>query len=390
MRDIAPELLTWIDDGRAFAVAVVVDTWSSAPRPVGAMLLLDDAGHVVGGLSGGCVEADVIARGEQALVTGRAERAHYGVSDSDALQVGLPCGGHIDVLVVPVDAERRATLRVAATRALADDPVALTLVTADPLAPNTGAPDTGAPDADPGRVGRLMALVPNDPAPTGSLGGARLDHSVGDDAAGLLAAGRTGYLRYGPDAERLGAGLDVLVISHAPRPRMLIFGAIDHARALTRAARLLGHHVTVCDARAMFATRARFPEADEIVVARPHTYLTEQIAAGQIDARTVLIDLTHDLKFDIPLLRTALDPRCPAGFVGAMGSRRTNDRRRDQLRAEGMPDAWWDRLHAPVGLDLGARTPEATAISILAEVIATEWHGTGAPLRGVDAPIHHD
>lgn len=376
MREIAEELLAWIDADRSFAVAIVVDTWSSAPRPVGSMMLLDTDGQVVGGLSGGCVEADVVARGERALSTGVPERAHYGVSDGDAMQVGLPCGGHIDVLVVPVDHHRRTVLRRVAEQVLADSSVALAVVIADVV------------DEESSRLGGMISVNATRTV-AGTLGSQRLDDSVRDDAAGLVAAGRSDTLGYGPDAERLGHGLDVLVITHAPRPRMIIYGAIDHARALSRAARLLGHHVTICDARAMFATSLRFPEADEVVVQWPHRHLSGLIDQGVVDQRTVVIDLTHDLKFDIPLLRVALDPECPAGFVGAMGSQRTNERRRTTLIDEGMPEHWWDRLHAPVGLDLGARTAEETAISIVAEIIAHTWNGSGQPLRERPGPIHH-
>lgn len=373
VHDIAEELITWLNDERDFALAIVVDTWSSAPRPVGSMMLTDTAGHVVGGLSGGCVEADVIAHAEQAIRAGTAQRLHYGVADKDAMQVGLPCGGHIDVLVVPCHQENKDVLRRVATNVRQDSSVSLAVITAS---------------EDANRLGTLIAVDRD--GPLGASESERLTHAITDDAYGKLITGRTGVVSYGPEGERLGSGLDVLVVTHAPRPRMIIFGAIDHARALTRAARFVGHHVTICDARSMFATRARFPEADSIIVDWPHRYLEKEIENGEIDERTVLIDLTHDLKFDIPLLRVALAPRCQARFVGAMGSRRTNESRRSHLLNGGMPSEQWDRLHTPVGLDIGARTPEATAISILAETIADQWNGSGIPLRDFDGPIHHD
>lgn len=373
MHDVAEELLNWLDDERDFALAIVVDTWNSAPRPVGSMMLTDTAGHVVGGLSGGCVEADVVARAEQAIRAGVSERVHYGVADKDAMQVGLPCGGHIDVLLVPGHQGNKEVLRRVATNVLQDSSVSLAVITTD---------------EDASRLGTLIAIDREDVL--GAAESERLTQAIADDAYGKLVTGRTGVVSYGPDGERLGSGLDVLIITHAPRPRMIIFGAIDHARALTRAARFVGHHVTICDARSMFATRDRFPEADNIIVDWPHRYLEREIDNGEIDERTVLIDLTHDLKFDIPLLRVALAPRCRARFVGAMGSRRTNGSRRSHLLNDGMPPEQWDRLHTPVGLDLGARTPEATAISILAETIADQWNGSGIPLRDFDGPIHHD
>lgn len=373
MDEFAAQVLPWLTDGRPFALCVVVDTWSSAPQPVGAMMVVDDADHVIGGLSGGCVEGDVVARAERAMASGIAERAHYGVSDSDAMGVGLPCGGHIDVVIAPMTPGRRSVLEQFFRTVTADGAVALALITADEEAE---------------RLGEMKVLTDQDGH--GTLTSERVDAAVTDDGRGQLGIGQTGKLSYGPDGERLGSGLEVLVVVRAPRPRMIIFGAIDHADALSRAAQFVGYHVTICDARALFATRARFPKVDDVVVDRPARHLRSLLDSGGIDQRTVLIDLTHDLKFDIPLLQLALDPQCPAGFVGAMGSRRTNEVRREQLLADGMPASWWDRLHTPVGLDIGARTPEGTAISIMAEVIADQWQGSGAPLYSIDGAIHRE
>ncbi len=163
---------------------------------------------------------------------------------------------------------------------------------------------------------------------------------------------------------------------------MIVFGAIDFASALVRAGKFLGYHVTVCDARPVFATKARFPDADELVVDWPHRYL----AATGVDARTVLCVLTHDAKFDIPLLEAAL--RLPVAYVGAMGSRRTHLERNDRLRDAGVTEPELARLHSPIGLDLGARTPEETALSIAAEIVADRRGGSGVPLTGAHTPIH--
>ena len=183
--------------------------------------------------------------------------------------------------------------------------------------------------------------------------------------------------------------MEVFVSSHAPRPRMVIFGAIDFASALVRQGEFLGYRVTVCDARPVFATPARFPGADEVVVAWPDRYLAEQAAAGAIDARTAICVLTHDAKFDVPVLRVAL--RLPeVGYVGVMGSRRTHDDRIDRLREAGLSDAELSRLSSPIGLDLGARTPAETAVSIAAEIIARRWGGGGHPLTDTDGRIHPD
>jgi xanthine dehydrogenase accessory factor len=218
----------------------------------------------------------------------------------------------------------------------------------------------------------------------GSLGGTRLDAAVDDDARGMLAQGVTGVRRYGAAGERRLDDLQVFVQSFAPPPRMLVFGAIDFAAAVARLGKFLGYHVVVCDARPVFATARRFPDADEVVVRWPHDYLSEVA----VDERTVICVLTHDPKFDVPLLEVAL--RTPAGYVGAMGSRRTHEDRIARLREAGLTDAELARLRSPIGLDLGARTPEETAVSIGAELIQLRWRGSGRPLTDTAGRIHGD
>jgi xanthine dehydrogenase accessory factor len=247
---------------------------------------------------------------------------------------------------------------------------------------------------DPARLGRTLIIRPvDDPradgdALVGSLGSERADDAVADDARGLLAAGRTETLEYGPDGQRRGEGMRVFVSSYAPRPRLLVFGAIDFAAAVAKLGAFLGYRVTVCDARGVFATATRFPSAHEVIVDWPHRYLAAEAAAGRIDGRTVICVLTHDPKFDVPLLEVAL--RLPElGYIGAMGSRRTHDDRLKRLREAGLTDTELARLSSPIGLDLGARTPEETAVSIAAEFIAHRWHGTGTPLTSQPGPIHH-
>ncbi|BAS14468.1 probable xanthine dehydrogenase subunit A [Arthrobacter sp. Hiyo8] len=222
----------------------------------------------------------------------------------------------------------------------------------------------------------------------GSLGSERADHAVSDDVQGLLAAGRNATLTYGPDGQRRGEGMRVFALSFAPQPRMLVFGAIDFAAAVAKQGTFLGYRVTVCDARAVFATAARFPQADEVVVEWPHRYLQAQIAAGQVDERTVICVLTHDPKFDVPLLELAL--RHNVAYVGAMGSRRTHRDRLERLREAGLSEAELARLSSPIGLDLGSRTPEETAVSIAAEIIALHWGGGGGRLSTMEARIHHE
>jgi xanthine dehydrogenase accessory factor len=211
---------------------------------------------------------------------------------------------------------------------------------------------------------------------------------VTDDARGLLAAGRSETLTYGPDGERRGEGMRVFVAAYAPKPRMLVFGAIDFAAAVARVGAFLGYQVTVCDARPVFATKSRFKDADEVVVEWPHRYLTAEVEAGRVDGRTVLCVLTHDPKFDVPLLEVAL--RLPdVAYIGAMGSRRTHEDRRKRLLDAGVTEHELGRLSSPIGLDLGARTPEETAVSIAAEIIALRWGGNGTRLGERDGPIHH-
>ena len=221
----------------------------------------------------------------------------------------------------------------------------------------------------------------------GGLGSARLDDAVSDDARGLLASGRTATLTYGPDGERRGEGLTVFVSSFAPAPRMLVFGAIDFAAAVARVGSFLGYRVTVCDARPVFATARRFPDADEVIVDWPHRYLRSQVDAGALDGRTAICVLTHDPKFDVPVLADAL--KLPVAYVGAMGSRATHVDRMARLREAGVTDAELARLASPIGLDLGARTPEETAISIAAEIVARRWDGAGRPLSTTAGTIHH-
>ncbi|MFE3650202.1 XdhC family protein, partial [Streptomyces sp. NPDC059152] len=233
-------------------------------------------------------------------------------------------------------------------------------------------------------LGRALLVRP-DGSHTGSLGGhPALDRTAVEETRALLDAGRTTTLEIGADGSQCGQPVVLLVESSVPAPRMIVFGAIDFASALVRVGKFLNYHVTVCDARPVFATRTRFPDADEIVVDWPHRYLDSQ----QLDSRTVLCVLTHDAKFDVPLLERAL--KLPVAYVGAMGSRRTHLDRQQRLRDIGLTEIELNRLRSPIGLDLGARTPEETALSIAAEIVANRRGGTGAPLTGAHTPIHHE
>ncbi|MFF3164386.1 XdhC family protein [Streptomyces sp. NPDC003273] len=370
MLDLAEELDRWTAEGREFAVATVVAVAGSAPRGPGAALAVDRAGTVIGSVSGGCVEGAVYDLCRQALETGESVLERFGYSDEDAFAVGLTCGGTIDVLITPVSAAApaRPALASALATAARGEPAALARVVRGPVE----------------LLGRALLVRPEGTR-EGGLGGHReLDRSAAAEAGALLEAGRTGTVEIAEDGSHCPGGLTLLVESNVPPPRMIVFGAVDFAAALVRAGKFLGHHVTVCDARPVFATRARFPEADEVVVDWPHRYLRRT----RTDARTVLCVLTHDAKFDVPLLKAAL--ALPVAFVGALGSRRTHEDRERRLREEGVSLRELARLRSPIGLDLGARTPEETALSIVAEIVAVRRGGTGLPLTGTDTPIHRD
>ncbi|WP_191496119.1 XdhC family protein [Mycobacterium simulans] len=372
MRDVLAELMSVWRAGDTAGLATVVRTMRSAPRAPGASMVVAPDGSVSGSVSGGCVEGAVYDLAAEVARTGLPLLERYGVSDDDAFAVGLTCGGIIDIFVESVSRASFPELGGVADDIGAHRPVAIATVIAHP---------------DGQWVGRRLVVRPD--TATGSLGSARADAAVTDDARGLLALGRNEILKYGPDGQRRGDGMEVFVSSYAPRPRMLVFGAIDFAAALARQGSFLGYRVTVCDARSVFATSARFPTADDVVVDWPHRYLAAEADAGAIDDRTVICVLTHDPKFDVPVLEVAL--RLPkVGYVGAMGSRQTHDDRMDRLRAVGLTDAELSRLSSPIGLDLGARTPEETAVSIAADIIARRWGGGGRPLAEVVGRIHHD
>ena len=234
----------------------------------------------------------------------------------------------------------------------------------------------------PGTGGKL--LVRPDEEPFGSLGDPDLDRVVARDALGELSAGTTGVRHYGAQGQANERDVAVFVESFAPPPQLLVFGAVDFTGALARVGKVLGYRVTVCDAREVFATKARFPFADEVVVDWPHRLL-ERVGPS-LGARDAVCVLTHDPKFDVPAVLAAL--RTDVGYLGAMGSRRTTDDRNARLRAEGATDAEIERIMAPIGLDLGARTPEETAVSILAEVIASRTGRVTPSLRDAEGPIH--
>ena len=369
MRDILDTITKWWDEGETFGLATVVRTFRSAPRDPGAALAVEADGEVIGSVSGGCVEGAVYELATEVSASGQPVLQTYGVSDDDAFAVGLTCGGILDIFVEPISRETFPELGEIAAAVERGEPVAVATVISGP-----------------GQVGARRVIWGDvERASDGSLGsGERLDAAVDDDVRGMLAQGLTGVRRYGEHGERRGDELAVFVNSFTPPPRMLVFGAIDFAAAVARVGKFLGYHVTVCDARPIFATKSRFREADEVVVDWPHRFL----ARTEVDARTVICVLTHDPKFDVPVLEVAL--RTPAGYIGAMGSRRTHEDRLERLRAVGMTETELARLRSPIGLDLGARTPEETAVSIAAELIQLRWGGTGHALTDTEGRIHHE
>ena len=217
---------------------------------------------------------------------------------------------------------------------------------------------------------------------TGTAGNDDLDRAIVEGARGMLEGGKTGTVHYGPRGQRRMEDVAVFVQSFAPPPKMYVFGAIDFASAVARIGKFLGYRVIVCDARAVFATRERFPSADEVVVAWPDEFLK----TAEVDPRSVICVLTHDPKFDVPVLKEALNT--PAGYIGAMGSRRTHDNRTARLKEEGVNDEQLARVSSPIGLDVGARTPEETAVAIAAEIIALRTGHSGGRLAERSGPIH--
>jgi xanthine dehydrogenase accessory factor len=324
MRDILETLARWKASGAKVATATVVSTERSAPRDPGAMLAVSESGDVAGSVTGGCVEPAVFEEAREVLAGGEARLRTYGIADEEAFEVGLPCGGTVHIFVDEMDP---ATI----------DPLAKAIEEERPVArvvPVSG-PNAGAE--------RLV------------FADDEVSDDVGRTAQELLAAGETALVQVGDD--------DVFVDSFAPRPNMYVFGAVDHAAAVAEIGRFLGYKVTVCDARAKFVTPERFPEADELVVEWPDRFLER----SPVDERTAICVLTHDHKFDIPALKAALATN--AGYIGAMGSRRTTEQRAELLRAEGVSDDELTRIHAPIGLRIGARTPQEVAVSVAAQLI---------------------
>ncbi|TAM92644.1 XdhC/CoxI family protein [bacterium] len=359
MKDIFEQVDRWRREGRKVAVATIVQVERSAPRGPGAAMAVNDRGEVAGSVSGGCVEGALVEEAEQVLESGRARLVTYGISDEQGISVGLTCGGTIHCFVQPLYGE----FPVLADALRRDEPIALCV--------EIEGPDAGA-----------AMLVHREGASVGMLGNEGLSYRVRADAISCLARGTSATREYGPKGEPLESGVRLFIDAFVPRPDLYIFGAVDFSRALVTLGRYLGYRVTVVDARRTFATHARFPDADEVIATWPDEFL----AQAAIDERTVICVLTHDPKFDVPLLKVALRTR--AGYIGAMGSRSTHERRLADLRAEGVTEHELERIRAPIGLDIGAATPEETAVAIAAEIVTLRTGHSGGFLTESSGPIH--
>lgn len=355
MRDILRQLVEWTDADRAFALAVIVGTSGSAPNLVGTAMAVADDGVIVGGISGGCVEASILDTAAEVLASGESRRRAFSAADpADPFSVGLTCGGTMDVIVTHsagLAAQLAVLTSAVASRRRA---LLLTVVAGDRAVVGAQSAWDGCLDGS-AAVARPIfdAVIADLPTDTGLV----------------TVAGDTGEAT-------------VFVHCFAPPPLLIVCGAIDGARPLAAVGKLLGYRVVLCDARAAFATRARFPDVDDVIVDWPHRYL-DRIT---VDRTTVLCVLTHDLKFSVPLLVKALE--LPFGYIGAMGSRATCAEQERQLRAHGVSSEALRRLRAPIGLDLGGRTPAETAISIAAEIVAAREQRSGTALSHGSTPIH--
>lgn len=372
MKEVIHEIQHWFAQGHEVAIATVVAKAGSSPRELGAVLAVNDAGEVAGSVSGGCVESAVVDEAIACLADGIPRLLSYGITDELGLAVGLTCGGTTDIFVDRLKPGLFFDRLVAAIQ----NQSAFALCTA------VSGPNIGA---------KMLIFGDSSPGAIASLGNSAWDFLVSQDAKVFLTKGLTQLRDYGnleecdPGETPSTQATQVFIQSFLPPPRLIIIGAIDFSSALCQVGKLLGYHVTICDARSRFATVARFPQADRVEIEWPHHYI-ESIESTAIDSRTAIVVLTHDPKFDIPALRAAV--RTNAGYIGAIGSRRTHSDRVRRLQEIGMDPADMARISSPIGLDIGANTPEETAISIFAEIIALRSGREGGRLTGGNQPIH--
>jgi len=362
MKELLPTLEAWRAEGADVGRAVVVRTFGSAPRPEGAVLLLTTDGRIAGSVSGGCVEGAAAEEIDQARSTGRARVIRYGISDKQAWDVGLACGGTIDVLVQPFVPDVVADAAVGSTR---DRGAAVVT----PLPTDAPPAEFGFHQPGPGAAPEPPLVVGDDGTLDGSLGSPELDAALVDAALEALNRGASRTVVLG--------GRSLFIEAFPVRPRLVVVGAVQAAMSLVRFARELGYATVVVDGRAAFATEERFPAdlVDRLVVGWPDE-VADEIGLGPNDAVAVL---THDVKFDEPAIVEALRRGCR--YVGAVGSRKTQADRRARLIEAGVGEEELARLRGPIGLDLGGRAPAETALAIMAEIVATRYGGSGRPMR---------
>ena len=358
MRDILQEIGTWHAAGRAVALATVVKVWGSAPRPIGSKMAISDAGDMAGSVSGGCVEGAVFEEAQGVLQSGRPHLVGYGVTQEEAWAVGLSCGGRIEIFVEPLAADNAAKAEGALPFSLLRQQLE-----ADRLfAVATRITGDGA--------GRQLLILPEDlepgaPARSGTgLGTPELDHQVRERTRVL-------FRTFASERANVPVGeenADVFIEIHPPKPRLIIVGAVHTAIPLVGFAKTLGFRTLLVDPRTAFATRERFPHADELITDWPDEAL-ERIGLTE---NTYLALLSHDQKLDVPALRVALPS--PVRYIGALGSKKTHGKRVDALREEGVAEELIGRMHNPIGLDLGGRRAEEMAVAIIAQILAVR-HG---------------
>ncbi|ASN52851.1 XdhC family protein [Sinomonas sp. R1AF57] len=405
MIELLSALPTWQPAlrGDPCAVATVVGASGSVPRPVGTSMLVASgtpAPHVLGSLSGGCVEGAVVAAALDVLESGAAASARFGYSAEDAFAVGLTCGGEVEVHIAPLPAEVLASLAAHDAGGAASAPGVPCAVVRrlDPTHDGAGGLALLGPAECAGGEAlatALETLFPGAPQ-MAARAAALVEPIVGRGSSAVVAVATEGACELreldgrgdvGVRRGDLGGVVRLLVESRLPAPRFMVVGANDFGAALVPAARLLGYRVTLVDARPAFAAQERFACADEIAVARPHEYLVAEARAGRLDARTAVAVLSHDPKFDIPLLDAAL--RLDLAYVGAMGSRRSHEQRIAALLEAGHGPVDLGRLRSPIGLDLGAVAPAEVAVAILAELVAARHPGAGCgPLRDRRGHVH--